>query len=200
MSQENVEIIAELWDSDIEMDTSEVPVVVDISGVYRGKEEVRQLWKEWLSTWDALEFENELVGAGDRVVQSSTYGCAAARRASRCPRENGVGLYVQGRVGRPPEALHEPHRAPSKPWGCRSKTFTPTPEPAGYCAGDVAGERGDDTPVHRSTRTARICDCGHRAGSIPSRNRRHGHSGVDWGGLLLRLAGQMGCRLGDLEA
>ena len=30
----------------------------------------------------------------------------------------------------------------SKPWGCRSKTLTPTPEPAGYCAGDVAGERG----------------------------------------------------------
>ena len=33
-------------------------------------------------------------------------------------------------------------RRPSKPWGCRSKTLTPTPEPAGYCAGDVAGERG----------------------------------------------------------
>src|SRR3954462_11132493 len=32
---------------------------------------------------------------------------------------------------------------PSKPWGSRSKTLTPTPEPAGYCAGDVAGERGD---------------------------------------------------------
>src|SRR3954453_16362725 len=32
---------------------------------------------------------------------------------------------------------------PSKPWGCRGKTLTPTPEPAGYCAGDVAGERGE---------------------------------------------------------
>ena len=32
---------------------------------------------------------------------------------------------------------------PSKPWGFRSGTLTPTPEPAGYCAGDVAGERGD---------------------------------------------------------
>jgi hypothetical protein len=31
---------------------------------------------------------------------------------------------------------------PSKPWGCRSKTLSPTPEPAGYCAGDVARERG----------------------------------------------------------
>jgi hypothetical protein len=25
----------------------------------------------------------------------------------------------------------------SKRWGCRSKKLTPTPEPAGYCAGDV---------------------------------------------------------------
>src|SRR5438067_1764773 len=31
---------------------------------------------------------------------------------------------------------------PSKPWGCRSKTLTPTAEPARYCAGDVSGERG----------------------------------------------------------
>jgi hypothetical protein len=60
--------ISELWDPDIEMDTSEIPVL-DISGVYRGKEEVRQLWREWLSAWSALEFEYELGGAGDRVVQ-----------------------------------------------------------------------------------------------------------------------------------
>src|SRR5687767_13988204 len=32
---------------------------------------------------------------------------------------------------------------PSKPPRRRSKTLTLTPEPAGYCAGDVAGERGD---------------------------------------------------------
>src|SRR5437870_1486706 len=32
---------------------------------------------------------------------------------------------------------------PSKPWGCLSKTRTPTPEAARYCAGDVAGERGE---------------------------------------------------------
>ena len=29
-----------------------------------------------------------------------------------------------------------------KTLGLRCKTLTPTPEPAGYCAGDVAGERG----------------------------------------------------------
>ena len=26
---------------------------------------------------------------------------------------------------------------PSKSWGCRSKTLTPTPDPAGYCANDA---------------------------------------------------------------
>ena len=36
---------------------------------------------------------------------------------------------------------------PSKPSGSRSKTLTPTPEPAGYCAGDVAGERRDRAAI-----------------------------------------------------
>jgi SnoaL-like protein len=60
--------IAELWDPDIEMDTSEVPVL-DISGIYRGKEAVRQFWREWLAAWEALQFEYELIDAGNRVVQ-----------------------------------------------------------------------------------------------------------------------------------
>ena len=47
------------------------------------------------------------------------------------------------RQGRSDAELSGSERRPSKPWGCRSKTLTPTPEPAGYCAGDVAGERGD---------------------------------------------------------
>ena len=46
-------------------------------------------------------------------------------------------------------------RRPSKPWGCRSKTLTPTPEPAGYCAGDVAGERGAPPPSDRRLQPTR---------------------------------------------
>ena len=42
---------------------------------------------------------------------------------------------------------------PSKPWGCRSKTLTPTPEPAGYWACDVAKERRDQCGA--STRPGR---------------------------------------------
>ena len=91
MSQENVEIvrrvteafgagtretdregmltkIAELWDPEIEMDASEVPVL-DISGVYRGADAVRQVWREWLAAWETTPFDYELVDAGDRVVQ-----------------------------------------------------------------------------------------------------------------------------------
>ena len=91
MSQENVEVvrrateafgagtreteredmltkIAELWDPEIELDASEVPVL-DISGVYRGADAVRQVWREWLAAWETTPFDYELVDAGDRVVQ-----------------------------------------------------------------------------------------------------------------------------------
>ena len=91
MSQENVEIvrrvteafgagtsesdregmlteIAGLWDPEIELDASEVPVL-DISGVYRGADAVQQVWREWLAAWETTPFDYELVDAGDRVVQ-----------------------------------------------------------------------------------------------------------------------------------
>ena len=58
---------------------------------------------------------------------------------------------------------------PSKPWGCRSKTLTPTPEPAGYCAGDVAGERGD----RASELIEAVNDARHRR--LPRRVATAGH-------------------------
>jgi ketosteroid isomerase-like protein len=82
MSQENVELVRRafevflagksqfglgLSDPEIEWDASEVPVP-DINGVYRGKEGVRQFWREWLAAWETVQFEYELVDAGDRVV------------------------------------------------------------------------------------------------------------------------------------
>jgi hypothetical protein len=57
----------ELWDPEIEWDASEASVL-DLSGVYRGKEAVRQWWREWLAAWEIVQFEYELVDAGDRVV------------------------------------------------------------------------------------------------------------------------------------
>lgn len=58
----------ELWDSEIEWDASEAAPMPDIGGVYRGIEAVRQWWREWLAAWEVIQFEYELVDAGDRVV------------------------------------------------------------------------------------------------------------------------------------
>ena len=52
-------------------------------------------------------------------------------------------------------------RGPRSRWDCRSKTLTPTPEPAGYCAGDVAGERGGRASLLRGVeRREHGCRCG----------------------------------------
>jgi len=58
---------AELWDAEIEWDASESGLP-DIGGVYRGKDAVRGFWRDWFAAWETLEFEYELVDAGDRVV------------------------------------------------------------------------------------------------------------------------------------
>ncbi len=82
MSQENVERLraafenfragrsdfgVELLDPEVEWDASETPAP-DIAGVYRGIEGVRQFWRGWLAAWETVEFEYELLDAGDRVV------------------------------------------------------------------------------------------------------------------------------------
>jgi ketosteroid isomerase-like protein len=59
--------IAGFWDPEIEWDTSGGPVV-EISGIYRGIEGARQWCRQWFEAWEALDFEYEVVGAGDRVV------------------------------------------------------------------------------------------------------------------------------------
>ena len=90
MSQENVELTRqvaddylggtdesswEAWisrmverlDPAIDWDASEVPAP-DLNGVLRGRESVRRWWREWLSAWETVDFEYELVDAGDSVV------------------------------------------------------------------------------------------------------------------------------------
>jgi ketosteroid isomerase-like protein len=57
----------EFWDPDIEWDARGSPLP-DIGGTYRGIERVRQFWRDWLAAWETVEFEYELVDAGDRVV------------------------------------------------------------------------------------------------------------------------------------
>jgi hypothetical protein len=59
--------MAEIWHSDVEWDMSQAPAF-DIRGIYRGVDACRGLWREWFSAWETLDFEYELVDAGERVV------------------------------------------------------------------------------------------------------------------------------------
>jgi hypothetical protein len=43
-------------------------LVFDISRVYHGREGVSQFWREWLSAWETVQFDYELIDAGDRVI------------------------------------------------------------------------------------------------------------------------------------
>ena len=90
MSQENVELWREMVDSflrgsaasnwerwldrvsdtldpAIEWDASEV-AMPDLVGVYRGREAVVRWWQQWLEAWETVEFDYELLDAGDQVV------------------------------------------------------------------------------------------------------------------------------------
>jgi ketosteroid isomerase-like protein len=59
---------AELLDPDVEWDASEFEEIPDITGVHRGPEAVRKFWRDWLGAWETVQFDYELVDAGDRVV------------------------------------------------------------------------------------------------------------------------------------
>ena len=59
--------IAEILDPAVEWDASEV-AIPGLVGVFRGKEEVIRWWREWLDAWETVEFEYELLDAGERVV------------------------------------------------------------------------------------------------------------------------------------
>jgi hypothetical protein len=60
--------LTEIWDPEIELDTSDGPVF-DVSGVYRGIGAARQFWREWFAAWETLQLvDYELVDAGDCVV------------------------------------------------------------------------------------------------------------------------------------
>jgi len=81
VSQENVEIMrsafesflagssafgAELLDPEVVWDATELPL--DLQGMHRGPEAVKQFWRDWLAAWETVQFEYELIDAGDRVV------------------------------------------------------------------------------------------------------------------------------------
>ena len=59
--------MTKIWDPEIEMDATDVPVL-DLKGVYRGSDEVRQFWQQWFSAWETVQYDYELLDAGEKVV------------------------------------------------------------------------------------------------------------------------------------
>jgi ketosteroid isomerase-like protein len=57
---------AEMLDPEVEWDAADI--VFDLSGVYHGAEAVQQYWRDWLAAWETVQFDYELIEAGDRVV------------------------------------------------------------------------------------------------------------------------------------
>ena len=62
-----LERMDEVLDPEIEWDASDM-AVPDLTGAFHGLEEVRRWWGRWLDAWETVEFEYELVDAGDAVV------------------------------------------------------------------------------------------------------------------------------------
>ena len=105
------------------------------------RELLRAIWRRLRMLTARAE---EFIDVGDQVVVAAY---AASRQRQRSGVDGGVRSHLSwstlrdGKIARC-RVLPTTVPKPSKPSGCRSKTLTPTPEPAGYCAGDVAGERG----------------------------------------------------------
>ena len=59
--------MAEIWDPEAELDATDAPAL-DLRGVYRGTDSVRRFWEAWFSAWETLQFNYELVDAGEHVV------------------------------------------------------------------------------------------------------------------------------------
>jgi ketosteroid isomerase-like protein len=97
---------------------------------YEGVAGARVFLRDWLEAWDDWTLEVEaLHDAGDKVV--AIVRQRGQSKTSGLPVDMAFGQVWTIRNGKSArmECMRTPSR-PSKPWGCRSKTLTPTPEPA----------------------------------------------------------------------
>jgi SnoaL-like protein len=152
MSHENVEIVRAFFNAWNARDMDTVRELYDPDvmwraaegwpepGPYIGREAVMRFIGQLKETWDADALEPiSFIDGADRIVvrfiwRGVGYGLNrtwSSRASSRF-----------ARAGSSPWCSSGTTRKPSKRSGCRTKTFAPTSEPAGYCAGDVGGERG----------------------------------------------------------
>jgi hypothetical protein len=109
---------------------------------YAGMEGFRRLWLEWLQPWATYHIHvDDLIDAGDRMVVLARAVAAVMtwKPKSSSSRVRCGLLEMPSSFGSSSAAIGP---RPSKSPACRSRTLTPTPEAAGYCAGDVAGRAG----------------------------------------------------------
>ena len=109
---------------------------LDDPGPVSGKEAMRAHIQDWMDTFDEFWFGPvELIDAGEKTVVASS-GSAGAPSSAGSKRSRHAGSFLRFVMERSRVAAStRPAPKPSKPWGCRSKKLTPTPDPAGYCRG-----------------------------------------------------------------
>ena len=148
MSQENVEIVRKvhaafslrdlrgllsLWHPECEYRAAITQAIEGEEGVFRGHEGICRWWDDLDDLYANLSSEIlEVRDLGERlvvvfVIRSDAKGSGVAGEETLAQ----VARCVKGSSSRC--GTTSARRKPSKPWGCRSKTLTPTPEPAGYC-------------------------------------------------------------------
>jgi ketosteroid isomerase-like protein len=115
MSRENVEVVRlvyeavarrdtasvlALYDADIEIDSSRVPESELASGLIRGHEGLRQLFRDWSEAWESFEDDcEELIDAGEQVISVITRrGRGRASGAETTAPRVGVWTIREGKV------------------------------------------------------------------------------------------------------
>ena len=114
---------------------------LDTPPVVRGREACVEAMSHFIEAFSDFNAElEELIDAGDCVVTVTHWrGSGAGSGASVDLRE--VIAWRSRKDSRSRVASLRPSKMPSKPWGCRSKTLTPTPEPR-QPAGEFDARRG----------------------------------------------------------
>ena len=161
MSQENVEMVKravaavnardidrylDCCTEDIEL---HVVAMAAVGGVYLGRDAIQRFFTDIADTAPDFRLEIErLEQIADRVLaymRVSATGRASGLSVSDESPSTNVYDFVGGKIRR--VRIFRDRREALEAVGCRSKTHTPNPDPAGYCAGDVGGERFSNKEV-----------------------------------------------------